>query len=1505
MGKKAAHRPTIGLLIESTAGRGAWYRTAIWTGVADAARELDVNLLTFAGGALERSPFNEFEAQRNLVYDLVTQDSVDGLIISVSLGTYISPEEFKDFCEYYRSFLPTVTIGAPLPVIPGILADNQEGVREAMRHLIEAHTRQRIAFIKGPSDNPEAQARYEAYRQALTEFGLSLDPDLVVPGDFTYEAGSQAIDTLLDKRRGFNAVLAANDYMALGALERLKARGRRVPKDVAVVGFDGVEEGEASTPPLTTVRQPVRQQARRAVEMLLDLLAGKQVPPQVILPTEVVVRQSCGCAAPAVAQAAVGPMTRAGTGITPVAILTAKRETILAEIIQAVRVPSDEAMLKQVGQLLDALVAELKGEASGAFLSSLESTLHQVMTENGDVAAWQDAISVLRRHTLPYLAEERTSALAEDLWQEARVVIAEMAQREQAHRRLQAEQQAVTLREIGEAMITSVEMNGLMDVVAEALPRLGIPDCYVSLYEPDTGKAACSTELPGQNVEERPRIPAHSRLILAYGAGERQREVEGQVFPSHQLVPNGVLDHGRRYSMAVEPLHFREDQLGFALFEMGPREGAVYEALRGQVSSALQGALLVRQVQQGQEYLRSLYEASVNIISLQSPQTLLQDIVERTCRAAGACQADVVLVDKSGRFQRLARGQAGERVPTVSLYESMHISQEVIRTNEPILLEDVQDERQPAGQPLARAAVGAAGCFPLCSQGKPIGVMWIYYSERRRFSQAEIDALRLYVNQVAIAYDNARRMRELEHLRQAAEKLAGVTEVQAVLQQIAASAKEVLEADSTVIWSYDPDRSVFIPAELVAEGVEPKVLEKFREDVPQPGGTATIVIEKGYLAVSDVDAPEYAYLRPPGRGLREEIGVKAFQGIALQVEGRPLGVLYVNYRQPREVDKETRSTLEAFAYHAALALKKARLLEEVRRAHDTARVVAEASVLADLQRTLDAVAQGTLNAVGCDAVTLYVYNPATGKLDQPPAMAGVQYPDRTQLYEEVAQDSIVYEMLRQDKPYVVEVTAKDTLFRDRRFVKDEQIESCVAVPLQAAGHRVGVMFVNYRTRHRFTGEELADIELFAHQAAAAIRNTQLYEEATRRAKALESLYEAGKTVTSTLALNEILTHIVEQASLLTAHSGEQARLCYLALKEDGKLRFTATYPPDHLPGQTEYIIDLEHDERIGISGRAVKTGQSQLVGDVTRDPDYIGDTETRSELAVPIKWGDRVIGVIDLEHPKRHVFDREDQRWLELLAAQAAIAIQNARQYEELTRTKGMVGARTALAWIGMTSAAWRHTIGNRAVTIAEQVDLLRKDLLPIVAENKYPRIYERMSMIQHLARQINERPIISPLSAEEGALSVPLNALIRERAKQLWQSDPYRTAALELNLTLDDKATVRASPEWLRRALDILIDNAIDAMADSPHRQLTIETRQKGNQAEILVRDTGKGIPPEVFPHLFVDPIEKPIGTKGLGIGLLMAQVIVQTYRGEIGIETTGPTGTTMSIRLPLEVQV
>jgi signal transduction histidine kinase len=437
---------------------------------------------------------------------------------------------------------------------------------------------------------------------------------------------------------------------------------------------------------------------------------------------------------------------------------------------------------------------------------------------------------------------------------------------------------------------------------------------------------------------------------------------------------------------------------------------------------------------------------------------------------------------------------------------------------------------------------------------------------------------------------------------------------------------------------------------------------------------------------------------------------------------------------------------------------------------------------------------------------------------------------------------------------------------------------------------------------RYIFKPLNREELVINIEMAAERHRLKYS-LSRREEQLRALQFVGQEINRSLDPVKVQDVILRKALELTgAHFGaiwqwntEKNALIFSQVRPPVEKLSLAAYPK-------QIPIPSGIDGCVGVSGRAALNMRTIRVADVTKDPDYIAYIlNTRSELAVPLMYGDECIGVLDVQHSEIDAFSEEDQSVLEALAAQAAIAIQNAGQYEELKRTKGLIGARTALAWMGMTSSIWRHAIDNYAVTIREQIQLLGRDLQRSLPREGYDMVEKRLGVIERLTKQILEKPIIPPLSTEEGVALVVVDDLIGERARQLWQNEPYKSATLKLDLRLDNAATVRVSPEWLRRAFDVLVDNAVEALASCEVRKINIGTREVGGGVEIVVSDTGSGMPKEILPQLFQKPIEEPEGAKGLGMGLLMAQAIVQTYGGYIRVESTGPTGTTMVIWLPL----
>jgi DNA-binding LacI/PurR family transcriptional regulator len=169
--------------------------------------------------------------------------------------------------------------------------DNVAGARDAVRHLLTTG-RRRVAVIGGPEDMAVSADRMSGYAGAHEELGLKLDPTLTEPGDFTEEGGRTAMKALLDRAPDIDAVFAASDLMAAGALRELDSRGRRVPADVAVVGFDDAPVARHTQPQLTTVHQPIEAMGRTMVELLLARIEGRPTQSYQVLAPHLVVRES-------------------------------------------------------------------------------------------------------------------------------------------------------------------------------------------------------------------------------------------------------------------------------------------------------------------------------------------------------------------------------------------------------------------------------------------------------------------------------------------------------------------------------------------------------------------------------------------------------------------------------------------------------------------------------------------------------------------------------------------------------------------------------------------------------------------------------------------------------------------------------------------------------------------------------------------------------------------------------------------------------------------------------------------------------------------------------------------------------------------------------------------------------------------------------------------------------------------------------------------------------------
>jgi DNA-binding LacI/PurR family transcriptional regulator len=270
---------TLGLLFPEISG--PFFSQAL-RGIESVASAAGYNLLIYSMSA--RPDINTITSVP------VGAQNTDGLLIMSDAVT-------DDFVRKLHALhMPLVLVYRSVSglALPAVKVENKDGARRLTKHLIGLGHR-RIAHLHGPHQNEDSHWRARGYYEALAAHGIAADPALISVGGFSEETGAQATRELLGRGVAFSALFAADDEMAIGAINVLSEAGLRVPHDVAVVGFDDIVTARYIQPPLTTVRAPTEQVGREAVRLLLSAIAGEPAPAQpVLLPVELVIRQSCG-----------------------------------------------------------------------------------------------------------------------------------------------------------------------------------------------------------------------------------------------------------------------------------------------------------------------------------------------------------------------------------------------------------------------------------------------------------------------------------------------------------------------------------------------------------------------------------------------------------------------------------------------------------------------------------------------------------------------------------------------------------------------------------------------------------------------------------------------------------------------------------------------------------------------------------------------------------------------------------------------------------------------------------------------------------------------------------------------------------------------------------------------------------------------------------------------------------------------------------------------------------
>ncbi|WP_437281528.1 SpoIIE family protein phosphatase [Sorangium sp. So ce375] len=556
-------RRTLAFLIDNVVGD---YQSELRAGIERAATAHDVCLLTAFGDP--STILRPEEADRGTFYHLIGPETADGVIVASStLSPHGGAEVLRSFCRSFAP-LPLCSIGTAIDGVPSLMVDNALGSEISVGHMADEHGCRRIAYISGPIRSEEAVLRTAGYQRALAARALPYDERLVVFGGFTIPTGRAAMREILARGVEFDAVVAANDRMALGAIEVLKAEGRRIPEDVLVCGFDDVGIARFTKPSLTTVRQPIERLGGMAVSTVLRMIDGEPVEALQLAQVELTQRESCGCGYRA-GDTFLAPVPSVRGFPRPIADQRASLERAIAS---SVAIPSG-ALDGWAGDLLAALEADLAGDG-GRFLRALQALLDRARRVGVLLEQFQAVISLLRSRVQGSPAGGDAAAL-EQLWHAARILIGSESVHVEGEQRLNVELAATDVTYGARGFSACLSLPVLKGLLASELPRMHFADVAVSLYD------------------DAQRATMKPLFLMEDG---REVEVPAVSFPAHRLAPPGFLDAEERISRIVLPVAFgEEERFGVAVLD-NRASGMMYDVLRIQLGSAVKAAALHRQV---------------------------------------------------------------------------------------------------------------------------------------------------------------------------------------------------------------------------------------------------------------------------------------------------------------------------------------------------------------------------------------------------------------------------------------------------------------------------------------------------------------------------------------------------------------------------------------------------------------------------------------------------------------------------------------------------------------------------------------------------------------------------------------------------------------------------------------------------------------------------------------------------------------------------------------------
>jgi diguanylate cyclase (GGDEF)-like protein/PAS domain S-box-containing protein len=707
---------------------------------------------------------------------------------------------------------------------------------------------------------------------------------------------------------------------------------------------------------------------------------------------------------------------------------------------------------------------------------------------------------------------------------------------------------------------------------------------------------------------------------------------------------------------------FREEQL------------PVLRQIADAVALSLENSLLFQAEREQRELAESLEEAAAIVSSTLDPEQVLERILEQVSRVVPNDAANIMLIkgDQAHvvRWRGYERFGAEEVVPTV-VFRIAEVPglQEMLESGEPIVIPDTTTYpgwvRVPATEWLRSYAAA-----PIIVRGEVIGFLNVDSVTPGFFAQAHAEALRVFADHAAAAIENARlfeeekkRSTQLALINEVGDKAASILDLDKLIHEVTRYIEEKFNYYNVALFLLDEERREVV-MQAVAGGFEHIAPGQYRQSLDE--GIIGFVTRAGKSWLTNDISKDPYYVK----GFLGEVLTRSELCVPVKLGDKVIGALDVQSIRLNDFDQEDVVAMDAVADRIAIAIENARLYDEAqKRAEEMAalhRIGLVTTSTLDLDEVLELIYEQVSQLMKPDTFYIALYDKQKEEMNFEIYVEKGQYWDK--FSTKLAGGGLTSWIIQSNQPLLVKNTAKESWPTEPVVTGEVTPEmSYLGVPLLARGKVIGVISVQSFQPYVFDEGDQRFLSAIANQAAIAIENARLFEETRQRALQLQTVEVVGRRASAILDLEELLPHV---AKTVQQSFGYYHVDIFLVEPGTGYAVFKASNDPIAERIWKEQSLRFKIGEE-GMVGWVAHTGEPLLANDVSQEPHYSPDEllpETKSELVVPLKVEERVVGVLDVNSDKLDAFDENDIFVLQTLAGQISIAIENARLYEETQR---------------------------------------------------------------------------------------------------------------------------------------------------------------------------------------------------------------------------------------------